>query len=97
MYRMRGTFGGDFNLANSAKTAKLKSPPNLNYYHHVLKHMALCKYFRRVNKDKDEKKLPVLPVSKEIHFYKHDDYGNNLFTLVGLHAYSTSPRHVSPI
>jgi len=34
-------------LANSAKAAKLKSPPNLNYY---LEYMALYKYFRRVNK-----------------------------------------------
>ena len=28
--------------------------------------MALYKYFRRVNKDEDDKKLPVLPVPKEI-------------------------------
>ena len=53
-------------MANSAKTTKLKSQPNLNYYHHVLEHMVLYKYFRRVNKDEDDKKLLVLPVPKEI-------------------------------
>jgi len=66
---MRSTFGGDFNLTvlvNSAEIGKLKSPPNLNYYHHVLEYVALYKYFRRVNKDKDDKKLLVLPVPKEI-------------------------------
>jgi len=28
--------------------------------------MAFYKYFRRVNKDEDDKKLPVLPLPKEI-------------------------------
>jgi len=28
--------------------------------------MALYEYFRRLNKDEDDKKLPVLPVPKEI-------------------------------
>ena len=30
--RIHGTFGGDFNLADLAPTAKLKSPPILLFY-----------------------------------------------------------------
>ena len=31
-YRIRGTFGDDFNLADLAPTDKLKSPPTLLFY-----------------------------------------------------------------
>jgi len=59
---------------NSAKTAKLKSPPNLDniiniYFCAVIKKIITfwsTWHFRGVNKDEDDKKLPVLPVPKEI-------------------------------